>query len=135
MKKSILLLICIALVFSMLAGCNKTDIPDTNSDEIEITTNTAADVIFLKTVQKDGSTTNRSMVPTGNTLGELLRSYPDLFSGEEGEYGYYITSVYGEEAEDGAYWAVYVDGEYAVTGVDGIVLNTGSTYELRYEKY
>ena len=57
--------------------------------------------------------------------------------GEEGPYGIYVKAVNGIRADydkDKVYWAFYVDGDYAVSGVDVTEIQAGSEYALRVEK-
>lgn len=68
----------------------------------------------------------------GDALLELK-----LIEGEVGPYGLYITSVCGITADydvDGSYWAFYVDGEYAMTGVSDTAISDGGSYQLKVEK-
>lgn len=58
-----------------------------------------------------------------------------LIAGEDRAYGLYVLEVDGEKAiyeEDGAYWAFYVNGEYAVQGVDQTPACDGDIYEFIY---
>lgn len=67
----------------------------------------------------------------GDALTEL-----GLIDGEESEYGLYVKTVNGITVDydtDGKYWAFYVDGEYAQTGVDATDIHPGSTYSFRVE--
>ena len=53
------------------------------------------------------------------TVGEALIEL-DLVRGEESEFGFFVTEIQGLVADfdnDGTFWAFYVDGEFAVTGV------------------
>ena len=71
-----------------------------------------------------------------DTVGEALLEHK-LITGEDGPYGMYITSVNGITADydtDQAYWAFYIDGEYAMTGVDTTEITEGATYQLAYAK-
>ena len=70
------------------------------------------------------------------TVGDAL-SEQNLIEGEEGDYGLYVTTVNGITADydtDQTYWAFYVNGEYASTGVDSTPVNEGDTYEFKVEK-
>ncbi len=70
------------------------------------------------------------------TVGEALLEL-DLISGENGPYGIYIKSVNGITADfdkDGTYWAFYIDGEYAMSGVDTTDIEDGHSYALKVEK-
>lgn len=64
-------------------------------------------------------------------LGDFLAN-EGIIGYDEGEFGRYITSVQGYEAndEEQAWWSISVNGESAVTGVDEIILEDGSVYLL-----
>ena len=69
-------------------------------------------------------------------LGEALFEH-NLIDGEEGPYGLYIKKVNGITADydvNQCYWAFYIDGETALTGVDGAEITEGVTYQLEYTK-
>ena len=76
-------------------------------------------------------------VKTDNTIvGEALQEL-GVLKGEEGPYGLYIKMVNGKALDyekDGAYWAFYVDGAYAVKGVDETQIVETSVYKLQAEK-
>ncbi len=70
------------------------------------------------------------------TLGEALMEH-DLIAGDQGQFGIYIKSVNGITADydvDQSYWAFYINGEYAMTGVDTTQITEGDTYQLAYAK-
>lgn len=70
------------------------------------------------------------------TVGEALMEH-DLIDGEEGPYGLYVKKVNGMTADfdvDGYYWAFYIDGETAMTGVDVTEIKEGVTYQLECTK-
>lgn len=70
------------------------------------------------------------------TVGEALLEQ-ELIAGEQGAYGLYVKVVNGMEADydkDQTYWAFYINGEYAMTGVDGTAINENDTYRLTYTK-
>ncbi len=64
-------------------------------------------------------------------LGDLLEN-EKLIGFDTTEYGRFITSANGIEADADAqeWWALYVNGEMAVTGVDETVIEDGSVYRL-----
>ena len=60
----------------------------------------------------------------------------ELIAGEDSAYGLYVKTVDGQEADydkDGHYWAFYIDGEYAMTGVDSTPIEDGKAYAFKYE--
>lgn len=70
------------------------------------------------------------------TVGEALLEL-GIIDGEQGDYGLYVKSVNGIVADyetDGAYWAFYINGNYASTGVDLTEINEKDVYSFRYEK-
>ena len=49
----------------------------------------------------------------------------------------YVKTVNGITADydaDGVYWAFYVNGEYAVSGVDSTPIAEGESYSFKVEK-
>ena len=71
-----------------------------------------------------------------DTVGAALLEH-GLIAGEEGSYGLYIKQVNGITADydvDQTYWSFYINGEYAMTGVDTTEITEGATYRLEYTK-
>ncbi len=71
-----------------------------------------------------------------DTVGAALLEL-ELIAGEEGAYGLYVKTVNGITADydvDQSYWAFYINGEYAMTGVDSTLIVEGETYKLDYAK-
>ena len=80
-------------------------------------------VVF--TVKTDKDTVGAALIENG------------LIAGEEGAYGLYVKVVNGITADydiDGSYWSFYVNGEYAMAGVDTTTIEEGATYKLEYTK-
>ncbi len=70
------------------------------------------------------------------TVGAALLEN-SIIEGENSTYGLYIKKVNGVTADfdtDKAYWAFYIDGEYAMTGVDTTKIDPNVTYKLEYAK-
>ena len=66
------------------------------------------------------------------TVGEALVEH-GLLEGENGQYGLFIKKVNGIVSDydvDQTYWGFYIDGEYAMTGVDSTNIEEGVTYCL-----
>ena len=71
-----------------------------------------------------------------DTVGAALLEH-GLISGENEQFGMYIKSVNGIVADfdvDKSYWAFYIDGEYAMSGVDTTTITEGAKYQLAYTK-
>ena len=87
-------------------------------------------------VDKDGSETSFAITTDKATVGDALLS-EGLIEGDEGAYGLYVKKVNGIVADydiDQTYWAFYINGEYAMTGVDKTEIVNGSTYSFKVEK-
>ena len=70
------------------------------------------------------------------SLGIALQNL-GMLSGEMNSYGLYVKTVNGitlDYNKDGMYWGFYIDGEYAMTGVDMTEIVPGSTYTLKADK-
>lgn len=92
--------------------------------------------ITVIVVDADGNETNFVVSTDKETVGDALLEQ-NLIEGEEGDYGLYVKTVNGITADydtDKTYWAFYVNGEYASTGVDSTPVNEGDTYEFKVEK-
>lgn len=53
----------------------------------------------------------------------------------DGSY-FYVETINGVSADynaDGAYWAIYVDGDYGNYGIKDQTIEDGVSYEIRYE--
>lgn len=84
----------------------------------------------------DGAQTHVTVNTDAATVGEALEAL-GLIQGEEGAYGLYVETVNGITADydtDKTYWAFYINGEYAMTGVDATEIVPGDHYELRVEQ-
>ena len=69
-------------------------------------------------------------------VGEALLEL-ELIAGDMGDYGLYVKTVNGITVDydtDKAYWAFYVNGEYATSGVDTTKVTEGDTYSFKVEK-
>ena len=87
-------------------------------------------------VDADGNETPFEITTEKATVGEALLD-EGLIEGTDSAYGLYVTKVNGIEAvyeTDGTYWAFYINGEYASTGVDSTNVEDGATYMFKVEK-
>ena len=83
-----------------------------------------------------GNATEFTVKTDEKTVGAALLKL-NLIAGEQGQYGLYIKQVLGITADyekDGTYWAFYIDGQYAPTGVDMTDIVPGSAYTFAVEK-
>lgn len=87
-------------------------------------------------VDKDSNETSFAITTDKATVGDALLS-EGLIEGDNGAYGLYVKKVNGIVADydiNQTYWAFYINGEYAMTGVDKTEIVNGSTYSFKVEK-
>ena len=93
-------------------------------------------VQFTAEVQHADGTTKSFTVKTDKaTVAEALIEV-GLISGEDGQWGLYITTVNGEYHKwesDGKFWAFYVNGESSMVGASSVNVEAGMTYSFRAE--
>lgn len=92
--------------------------------------------ITVEIVDDMGKSTEYTIsTDTGTLWGALEQE--GLAQGDDSEYGIMIHTVNGLRADytlDGAYWALYKDGEYLSTGAESTNISDGEHYELVYTK-
>ena len=138
MKKLLSLLLALVLVFGLIA-CGNTNAPETEpvtAPAVETTEATQTEVVGVPftviVTDVDGTETTFEYTSDAATVGEALLA-EGLIAGEDSAYGLYITSVNGITADwdtENAYWAFYINGEYAQTGVDATEIVEGAIYSL-----
>ncbi len=87
-------------------------------------------------VDGDGNEVSCEVKTDKTVVGDALLDL-GLIAGENGQYGLYVKTVNGITADydvSGTYWAFYIDGEYAMSGVDVTDIVEGSTYTFKVEK-
>lgn len=149
-KKVSSFILCMVLIVAMAlftTGCSGTTNKDvssgTETKEI-IESSQASDTVlgtgkteFAFTVtDEDGNETKFQIHTDKEMVGEALTEL-GLIAGEESEYGLYVKTVNGitvDYDKDGKYWAFYVNGEYAQTGVSDTAVTEGDTYSFCIEK-
>lgn len=86
-------------------------------------------------VDKEGNETPFEIHTDKETVGAALMEF-ELIAGEESKNGLYVKTVNGITADydkDGVYWAFYINGEYANTGVDSTKITEGDSYSFKVE--
>ena len=142
--KSLSLILCCVLIAAMAlfaTGCEA----DNNADNSANVGQTSGDVTVMgegKTVfnfavvDKDGNETKFEIHTDKTVVGEALIEL-GLIVGDDGPYGLYVKTVNGITADydvDQTYWAFYINGEYAMTGVDKTDIVPGDSYAFKVEK-
>ena len=149
-KKLLSLSFCMMLIVAtalFTGGCNnKKSVNEVTLEESNISSDidkTNITVLgegenqFLFTVvDKEGEETVFEIHTDHQAVGDALMEL-NLIEGEVSEYGLYVKKVNNIAADydtDGTYWAFYVNGEYALTGVDSTNIEEGSSYAFKVEK-
>jgi len=143
-KKIVTLILTMMMVASMVfgaVGCGgsnqqaqNTEVQNTEA-QVTILGEGAAQFAFT-VIDKEGNETAFEIHTDKEIVGEALLEL-ELIAGEDGAYGLYVKTVNGITADydaDQTYWAFYVNGEYASSGVDTTPIEEGMTYTFKVEK-
>ena len=145
LNKLLALLLALVMVLALAACGNKEqDNGGTGDDANVVTDGAVADgatvgegktAFTVEVVQLDGTSIKFTVNTDKATVGEALLDL-GIVAGDTTEYGLYVKTVNGVTLDydaDGAYWAFYINGEYASTGVDATNIEAGATYTLKAE--
>lgn len=140
-NSAVIKLLSLVLVFVLttaaaLTGCGgapaeTTEAPDPAGQTTVL--GEGSKVMDFTVVDKEGNTHLYTIHTDAETVGQALLEL-ELIAGEEGPYGLYIQSVLGQTLDydtDKMYWGFYVNGEYAMTGVDQTPVIEGERYMLK----
>lgn len=124
------LLVLMAVMALSVISCDiKKEEAETPADPVEVT-------ITVEITDDTGKMTPYVIKTEQTSLRGALEQ-ENLIEGEEGQYGLYIKKVCGITADydvDGAYWALYKNGEYLTSSVDDEKLEDGAVYQITYTK-
>ena len=138
-KRLLSFAICLALIAAMaltMSSCGNNNATTNDTTGSDAVTEVATVKFDFKVVDADGNETDFEIETTEKTVGAALLA-KGLIAGDESEYGLYVKEVNGITADyntDGTYWAFYINGEYATTGVDSTEVVPGSVYTFKVEK-
>lgn len=143
--KSLSFFLCIVLIAAMAlfaTGCNgntqnnaETPISSAASQAQATSLGEGETRFGFSVTDADGNETRFEISTDKATVGEALIDL-GLIEGEEGPYGLYVKTVNGitlDYETDGKYWAFYINGEYAMTGVDVTAVTEGAEYSFKAE--
>jgi hypothetical protein len=138
MKKTVSIALLFICIFSLVACGNSVDktglwenatyLQDTEFGE-------GAKTVTVE-VKVEEQTVTFTINTDKKTVGEALVENK-LVEGDQGAYGLYIKKVNGITADydiDQSYWAFYINGEMAMTGVDSTDIDENAIYRLEYTK-
>lgn len=135
-------LLCMALIAAMpvmAAGCSEKEDASVSASvsensEYQVLGQGETEFTFL-VVDTEGNETGYEIHTDEAVVGDALLEL-ELIAGDESEYGLYVKTVNGITLDydtDGKYWAFYIDGEYAVSGVDTTDITEGAVYAFKAE--
>ena len=136
--KRIALVICVIVLLFNFASCK------TKSKDIKIDSSASLaaqnmgegeNTFVFVAEDANGKQTVFNISTNKKNVGDALKEHK-LISGDEGEFGLYVKTVNSityDYEKDGKYWAFYIDGEYATSGIDKTEIKNGSTYMLKAE--
>lgn len=124
MKKIVSMLLALVMLFALTACGAKEEAP--------------AEAVSFKVIVTDleGNETTFEYTSSASNVGEVLVA-EGLVVGHDTDYGLYIDSVNGIAADwdnDQTYWAFYINGEYATTGISDTPITADTTYGLTLTK-
>ena len=140
--KTILLLLCALLLFSVACStANSTpeqqpqdisppDIPLGTPSDIQSIGEGAKTFLFEVTDDK-GNKISWNVHTNAETLGEALDEHGFLERDDTGMVSH-VNGLRADFFEDGAYWALFIGDDWAMEGVDTLVIKEGVTYAFVY---
>lgn len=141
-KKPLSFLLCIVLIAAIALGtigCSDKNASKVTDSGVIMENGKVygdgATAFSFTVVDAEGKETQATIKTDKATVGEALLDL-GLIAGEDGEYGLYVKTVNGitlDYDKDGKYWAFYVDGAYAMSGVDTTEISPDSVYSFRAE--
>ena len=141
-KRILSLILCIVLVaatalFTTGCGDNKNNQEEPQNSQVEVKELGEGENSFDFVVKDIDGNETKFLIHTNKTVvGDALIEL-GLIEGEDSQYGLYVKKVNGIVADydkDQTYWAFYVDGEYAMSGVDATQIEDGKVYSFVVSK-
>lgn len=142
MKKWLSLLVCVVLTAAMalcMMGCDKNQEESPTEPTVFVDGQSLGEgalTFTLEVVDLQGNKSTAQIATDETTVGAALLAL-GVIKGDVEQYGLYIKTVNGityDYNKDGAYWALYINGEYALAGVDQTDIVAGTTYTLQATK-
>ena len=124
MKKMISLLLALVMLLALTACGQKTEAP--------------AEAVSFQVIVTDleGNESTFAYTSSAASVGEALVA-EGLVVGHQASYGLYIDAVNGISADwdnEQTYWAFYINGEYATSGISDTPITADTTYSLTLTK-
>lgn len=137
--KALSVIVCVVLTAAMAllaSGCNDNQTPTETPLVIGGVKGEGETIFPFEVTKPDGTKVSYEVHTDKNTVGEALLD-AGLIAGEDGAYGLYVKTVDGvtlDYDKDGMYWSFYINGEYAMSGVDTTDITADTVYAFKVEK-
>lgn len=132
--KNKVLIILFTLLLLLFTACAATPTEASAPPEYIQTIGQGERVFFFETTDPEGVLTAWEVHTEADTVGAALLAL-GLIAGDESEWGLMVTEVNGVLADwdaNQSFWAFYIDGEFAMAGIDATYIEAGVTYALVY---
>lgn len=118
---------------------NTTNTENTDTENTDNSATVDGTAITIEVVDAEGNTTSFEGVTDAEFLLDAIEDIEGVtVDGYTADWGYYVTTVNGIEADydtTGAYWSISVNGEYGQYGIDTQPVTAGDVYTLTYVTY
>ena len=131
-KNTKIILLCLVILCVLMGGmyaAYRHFVPKAQDGEKQVT---------ISIVYEDGTQEDHELDTDAAYLLDALRSVTEIDGTESDEFGFTLMSVNGVTADfntGGAYWAIYVNGEYGTLSLAQQPLEDGGHYTIAYETY
>lgn len=147
MKKLVSLLLCVAMLLSLACVATAEAVEDVTAPAIVWDENNETILLEMGAEYGEGAKSfqlvtnhlNQVTICTVHTdeetVGAALAAL-SIVAGEDSDFGLYVKTIDGYTADynvDGSYWAFYINGEYAQTGVDSTPIDEEAVYLFQVE--
>ena len=141
MKTKYISVICaLLLIVASLAACKNQPPAKNNAGDKMILSSaknlgSGSKTFVFEVIDAEGEKTVYNISTDKTIVGDALCEL-GLISGDDGPYGLYVKTVNSltyDYDKDGKYWAFYIDGEYAASGVDKTGIVNGEVYSFKVE--
>ncbi len=148
LRRLVLCVLCLMLFAAtafLAVGCGKTETPAPQdkpaapvepAEQSDASQKEAKHAFQFIVTKSDGTEKTFEIKTDRETVGAALLD-EGLIAGDDSEFGLYVKTVDGETLDydtDGMYWAFFVNGEYAMSGVDSTAIEEGATYSFAATK-
>jgi len=133
---AVIALLMIVLVLLAACGTEAPATPATTENDLAAAQEIGegATVFNFQMFDGEGNVLSWNVHTDETTVGAALLGV-GLIEGENSDFGLMVSHVNGVRAdfvEDDAYWAFYIDDDFAMVGVDATDIEEGVTYKFIY---